>query len=595
MSSSAPAPLVREASTRFRRATNVALLKAVYAYLAGTKSTGGEPDTGPNAVRLLEAVQSSLDDNGDPLGALPMSDMPGPQFTKPTTALFLAIGRGDLLLLKTIIEGTKVLSRPPESALNAVIHVSKAYWSTKDTAMHGKIVEVAAGFVRRAPEIRVVPPEVIVEEAAGATTTTAAATATASTTASSPATTTTTRTATTAAVVAAARTGDTGSSASPPAVPSPASSVARSIFAAAAAATRATAVNTNTAAAVDELCGFARAGKQADVERLLEAGVSVEGRHSVTKRTPLAEAVIASEDKLTRFLVDEANADVKVRLADGAPVLMSALGDTTRDGSELVRFLLSRGAADDFTPEEWAAAHSAARFPIMTYWLKLASEITPPTPAEKKDLESVGLKHLHGLMFSCVGQEAAKRSIVAAVRRWRYFSPNRPLVLCLAGPAGHGKSVAGKALAAALGIDISKGENDGGGYCSVDLGQLGTSEALLGTEPKYRGGEGGTKLGNFLHRNSGKACVVQLDELDKVEARHADVFSLLYPIFEDGCFHYKPRGGVHVDTSKAVFILTTNWGSGQRPLCELAMRAPTQPSGRQRLRLEPRPQTCSVS
>jgi len=236
---------------------------------------------------------------------------------------------------------------------------------------------------------------------------------------------------------------------------------------------------------VDELCRCARLGIQAEVERLLEAGAPVEGRSTATGLTALAEAVTHNEDALVRYLVDDCEADVHTLGADGRPILFALLSCEERDGSEMLRFLLSRGAGNTLSAEEYTAAAAEARFPVMRYWLQLSRDITPPTPAEQADLASVGLARLHGLQYSCIGQFAAKKTISAAIRRWKYFAPARPLVLVLAGPAGHGKSVMGKALAQALGIGSTDCATDpDSGFCVVDLGQLGSAEALLGYEAK---------------------------------------------------------------------------------------------------------------
>jgi DNA polymerase III delta prime subunit len=269
---------------------------------------------------------------------------------------------------------------------------------------------------------------------------------------------------------------------------------------------------------------------------------------------PLGWAVIADRADIVALLLDR-GADIDHRTVKGHTAIYLAITQLY-DGSEMVRYLLSRGAkyeAKDVLPPNTVFTSPVITDKLtesMKYWLKRAGEL--PISERRQDvlkkLDCIGLRQLS---FGLVGQRLASSLLTESTILFRADRSTKvkPLVLLFAGPPGHGKTV----LAQRYGEAIVPGRNN---YVKVDCANIHTEQDLFGSGRGYMDSGKGSELNNFLSEREGKACIVLLDEFEhmSVGARQG----LLNP-FEKGEWHEKRPDQSHtLSCSNTIFILTTN-------------------------------------
>src|SRR5690349_12943785 len=152
-----------------------------------------------------------------------------------------------------------------------------------------------------------------------------------------------------------------------------------------------------------------------------------------------------------------------------------------------------------------------------------------------------------------VGQDDAVHAVAAAVRRARagLKDPNRPIGSFLfLGPTGVGKTELARALAEFL-------FDDEHAMIRIDMSEYQekhTVSRLVGAPPGYIGYDQGGQLTEAVRRHP--YAVVLLDEMEKA---HADVWSVLLQVLDDG--RLTDGQGRTVDFKNTVVIMTTNVGS----------------------------------
>jgi ATP-dependent Clp protease ATP-binding subunit ClpB len=152
-----------------------------------------------------------------------------------------------------------------------------------------------------------------------------------------------------------------------------------------------------------------------------------------------------------------------------------------------------------------------------------------------------------------VGQDAAVGAVAAAVRRARagLKDPNRPIGSFLfLGPTGVGKTELARALAEFL-------FDDEHAMIRIDMSEYQekhTVSRLVGAPPGYIGYDQGGQLTEAVRRHP--YAVVLLDEMEKA---HADVWSVLLQVLDDG--RLTDGQGRTVDFRNTVIIMTSNIGS----------------------------------
>jgi ATP-dependent Clp protease ATP-binding subunit ClpB len=157
------------------------------------------------------------------------------------------------------------------------------------------------------------------------------------------------------------------------------------------------------------------------------------------------------------------------------------------------------------------------------------------------------------LRLRVVGQDVAVAAVAAAVRRARagLKDPNRPIGSFLfLGPTGVGKTELARALAEFL-------FDDEHAMIRIDMSEYQekhTVSRLVGAPPGYVGYDQGGQLTEAVRRHP--YAVVLLDEMEKA---HADVWSVLLQVLDDG--RLTDGQGRTVDFKNTVVIMTSNAGS----------------------------------
>jgi ATP-dependent Clp protease ATP-binding subunit ClpB len=152
-----------------------------------------------------------------------------------------------------------------------------------------------------------------------------------------------------------------------------------------------------------------------------------------------------------------------------------------------------------------------------------------------------------------VGQDEAVRLVSDAIRRSRagLSDPNRPYGSFLfLGPTGVGKTEVCKALSEFL-FDSEDH------LIRIDMSEYMEKHSvarLIGAPPGYVGYEEGGQLTELVRRKP--YCVILLDEVEKA---HADVFSVLLQVLDDG--RMTDGQGRTVDFKNTVIVMTSNLGS----------------------------------
>jgi ATP-dependent Clp protease ATP-binding subunit ClpB len=152
-----------------------------------------------------------------------------------------------------------------------------------------------------------------------------------------------------------------------------------------------------------------------------------------------------------------------------------------------------------------------------------------------------------------IGQDDAVTAVAAAVRRARagLKDPNRPIGSFLfLGPTGVGKTELARALAEFL-------FDDDHAMIRIDMSEYQekhTVSRLVGAPPGYVGYDQGGQLTEAVRRHP--YSVVLLDEMEKA---HADVWSVLLQVLDDG--RLTDGQGRTIDFKNTVVIMTSNAGS----------------------------------
>jgi hypothetical protein len=238
---------------------------------------------------------------------------------------------------------------------------------------------------------------------------------------------------------------------------------------------------------VDALCAAVREGNLARFADIVSAGVDPDARAS-DGMTALAVAVQRNNHKVVAFLlgrptgkrvteeserdcgrrgqfetpeaVARPRVDVNARFKDVTSgdlrhVAHLALTNRDADGTEMVRFLLSKNAK--LTEDEYDAyLGDAGVTGAMKYWLEVARYRSNPTAREQDARDRYDCADVSMLDFALIGQSSAKTAIIGAIVAYKLLvqsvDKRAPLSILLPGPPGHGKTVLGKEIGVALGM-----------------------------------------------------------------------------------------------------------------------------------------------
>ena len=157
------------------------------------------------------------------------------------------------------------------------------------------------------------------------------------------------------------------------------------------------------------------------------------------------------------------------------------------------------------------------------------------------------------LSKSIIGQDHAISSLAKAIRisRAGLKPPNRPVVLLFAGPTGTGKTELAKVLSKFLFFDDKR-------LIRLDMSEYSESHAtakILGSPPGY---VGFAEESHFIREiRLHPYSVVLLDEIEKADL---GIMQTFLQVFDEG--RLTDARGRTINCSEAIFILTTNLGTG---------------------------------
>lgn len=149
-----------------------------------------------------------------------------------------------------------------------------------------------------------------------------------------------------------------------------------------------------------------------------------------------------------------------------------------------------------------------------------------------------------------IGMDEAKNSIVKYLESIAYDIENgiqgdKPIIICLDGPPGTGKTSLAKAIAESLGMYFKK----------VSYGGAKNAEMLTGFERTYAGATPGLIAKGQLEGNT-KKVLYCIDEVDRVSGNGP--LDALLPLFDDQRIFTDKYYNSNIDISQSIFTLTTN-------------------------------------
>ncbi len=292
----------------------------------------------------------------------------------------------------------------------------------------------------------------------------------------------------------------------------------------------------------------------------LEAAVALSHRYLPGRRLP---------DKAID-LIDEAASSLRLEPLS-LPLELKTLEDKVvqtfqdKEGAirrqEFERAAMLRNAEMDFRREleeqrrRWRIEHGSFSVTRETVAAVLSQWTGIPAAALTQEERRHLLSLEDTLHLRVAGQDEAIQAVSEAIRRGRtgLTDPRRPTgTFLFLGPTGVGKTELCKALAEAL-----FGSEDA--LLRFDMTEYAEAHAvsrLLGSPPGYVGFDEGGQLTERVRRRP--YSVVLFDELEKA---HADIWSILLQIMEDGIL--TDAKGVRVDFRSTVLVMTSNAGAEQ--------------------------------
>lgn len=280
-------------------------------------------------------------------------------------------------------------------------------------------------------------------------------------------------------------------------------------------------------------------------------------------------AVESNNEEMVRLLIEYGASTSAVHEASQVPLLAFAImcGETLQiDTTNMVCVLLSKGASagvipmDLFTPyirdttasverraekeiggideTAWCSQGTKARLAkninlTQRYFLEKSTKLKPPSTKRRQIARLKNCQGLLGIPYFLIGQSVATERLVQRLLTHLMMPTKQPLVLCFAGPSGHGKTELARQLGHLLSLDLEV----------VDCTTFTDERELFGPRPPYSGYKDGSAVNNFLAEHSGKRCIVFLDEFEKTTK---EIHQALLLPFDNGM-------DTHDETSRAIY------------------------------------------
>ena len=273
----------------------------------------------------------------------------------------------------------------------------------------------------------------------------------------------------------------------------------------------------------------------------------------------------------------EGDDDVSEQNIVPTTALVLAATNSKRDGTEMVRILLSKGAR----PSELSDANvdESLLNRGMKYWIKKARRIGIPPMDELRHMAHLSpMDRIHELDYAVVGEEPAVAVVQEALAA-RFGNPQgnrgKPLVMLFLGPPGHGKTYfSSNAVQSLVGED---------NFLFVPCQSIRDDADLFGSRlGGARSGEYSSdgQLTGWLRHRQGKKCIVFLDEFEKMKdltsslgwGQAKKIYQSFLEPWQDGTLSDQgaiaggrhmsqtSTGGQKIDCSQSVWIMTSNWG-----------------------------------
>ncbi|KAL6873091.1 P-loop containing nucleoside triphosphate hydrolase protein [Trichoderma novae-zelandiae] len=178
------------------------------------------------------------------------------------------------------------------------------------------------------------------------------------------------------------------------------------------------------------------------------------------------------------------------------------------------------------------------------YFLDKSTKLKRPSTRRRQVARIKKCEGLLGIPYFLVGQGVATELLTQRLLTHLMMPTRQPLVLCFAGPSGHGKTELARQLGHLLTLDLEV----------VDCTTFTHEMELFGPRRPYHGYEKGSAVNNFLVQHSGRKCIVFLDEFEKTTK---EIHQTLLLPFDNGEYRDR-RTGDKVNCSNTIWIMATN-------------------------------------
>ncbi|KAL7946006.1 P-loop containing nucleoside triphosphate hydrolase protein [Trichoderma barbatum] len=290
-------------------------------------------------------------------------------------------------------------------------------------------------------------------------------------------------------------------------------------------------------------------------------------------------AVESNDENMVRLLIEYGGCASAVYETSQVPLLAFAImcGETLQlDTTNMVSVLLSKGASahsiplDLFAPylrdttsnepkgktvigdaieAAWCSQVTKTRLSkninlTQRYFLEKSTKMKPPSTKRRQIARIKNCQGLLGIPYFLIGQTVATELLIQRLLTHLMMPSKQPLVLCFAGPSGHGKTELARQLGHLLSLDLEV----------VDCTTFTHEMELFGPRRPYHGYEKGSAVNNFLAEHSGKQCIVFLDEFEKTTK---EIHQTLLLPFDNGEYRDR-RNGDKINCSNTIWIMATN-------------------------------------
>lgn len=263
--------------------------------------------------------------------------------------------------------------------------------------------------------------------------------------------------------------------------------------------------------------------------------------------------VVASGNiEMVKYWIDHGADASAIHNPSGTPLLAFAIANPAKSEQRKVRmvgYLLSLGASPASVPSEfywpycrdlpqggpvpamggdasgahaWCAGAAVrkkfAESMNLThrYYLWRASRMKKPSKRAFQVAKLKKMEELFRVPYFLIGQSIACNRLMARIVTHVAKPTDKPLVFMFAGPSGHGKTELAQQLGTFLDVPMH----------ITDCASIETKSDMFGPRKPYTDYDKGSPLNNFLAENSGRKCVVLLDEFEKTSAEIRETFLL---------------------------------------------------------------------